>query len=258
MRSPHPWVLYSKKLQERVVNPQHVGPITPEQAGTRRLVIGQEGALQEGSVIKLYLLVREADGVIEDARFQAFGASMLIGIADCLCALVINKNYAQASRISAELVEQKLKDAQMHEASVEGLDQGINLALGALFEATGLCQDMTITDPYAVSPVSQGERSGGYHDAEWGAYSHEDKLKIINEVIAVDIAPYIALDAGGIEVKELTEQDEVIVVYQGSCTSCFSAVGATLNAIQQILKDKVHPNIRVTPDPSVLQFDIPL
>ena len=254
----HPWLVYSKKLQERILHPKHVGYFTEQEAQGKsmRLAVGQEGSMQEGTIVKLYLLVREADGVIEDVRFQAFGESSLIGIAESLCELLVNKNYAQASRISAELIDKKLRDQPTIEAFPQEVYRLVNLTLSALFEASELCQDIIITDPYSISPVSEGKgsSSGENHQAYWSTYTLDEQLTIIQEVIRLEIAPYVALDEGGVEVKELKNHYEVVVIYQGSCTSCFSATGATLNAIQQILKEKVHPNLIVTPDLSVLQF----
>lgn len=60
--------------------------------------------------------------------------------------------------------------------------------------------------------------------------------------------PYIALDAGGIEVINLIEDKQVIIAYQGSCTSCYSSIGTTLSYIQQTLRAKVHPDLVVIPD----------
>jgi NifU-like protein len=254
----HLWLLYGKKLQERIVYPKYGGYFTEQEAVLKsmRLVIGQEGSLVEGYMVKLYILVREADGVIEDARFQAFGETALIGAADGLCELILSKNYAQASRITADLIDKKLRDQPNIEAFPQQLSRVLNLVLSALFEASVLCQDIAITDPYAISPVMANKGGGpeDNHYAAWPSYSLEEKLQVIQEVITRDIAPYIALDEGGVEVKELKDDQEVIVIYQGSCTSCFSATGATLSAIQQILKSKVHPDLIVTPDLSVLQF----
>lgn len=253
-----PWMYYTKKLQERIIYPQNVGYFTPEEAKAKgmRLAIGKEGSLEEGHLIKLYLLVSEADGVIMDARFQAFGPSAFIGAADALCEILLKKNYAQASRISADLIDKKLRDHPAVEAFPEEMYRYLNLVLSAVFEASSLCQDITITDPYSHSPVVEGNRGnqGVNYYEQWPAYSLDEKLSVIKEVIDEEIAPYIALDEGGVEVTELKDDREVIVVYQGSCTSCFSATGATLNAIQQILRDKVHPELFVTPDASVLKF----
>jgi NifU-like protein len=71
---------------------------------------------------------------------------------------------------------------------------------------------------------------------------------LLEEIIARDIRPYIELDAGGIQVIDLTTENEVLIAYQGSCTSCFSATGTTLSYIQQVLRAKVHPSLVVVPD----------
>ncbi len=77
---------------------------------------------------------------------------------------------------------------------------------------------------------------------------HAQKLAVIEQVMDEHIRPYIALDAGGIDIVGLSEHRELTVTYKGSCTSCYSSVGATLSAIQGILRAKVHPEIVVTPD----------
>ncbi|MEK7084346.1 MAG: iron-sulfur cluster assembly scaffold protein, partial [Patescibacteria group bacterium] len=69
---PHPWTLYSKKLAQKIENPQFVGCFKPEDRGLR-LVIGRQDD------IALYWLVDETDGVIADIRYQVIGPSALIG-----------------------------------------------------------------------------------------------------------------------------------------------------------------------------------
>ena len=77
------------------------------------------------------------------------------------------------------------------------------------------------------------------------------KEKTIDE----EIQPYIAMDGGGIEILEFNEDHRLIIRYEGSCTSCYSAIGGTLSAIQNILRTKLDPKIEVVPDPSSLDFD---
>ncbi|HSX04708.1 MAG TPA: NifU family protein, partial [Rhabdochlamydiaceae bacterium] len=78
------------------------------------------------------------------------------------------------------------------------------------------------------------------------------KLSVIKEVVAKEIQPYIELDAGGVEVLKI-ENNQVHIAYSGSCTSCYSATGATLEAIQQLLRAKVYPELTVIPDMSFLK-----
>lgn len=71
---------------------------------------------------------------------------------------------------------------------------------------------------------------------------------VIEEVMKEEIRPYIELDGGGVEVINLLNNREVIIAYEGSCTSCFSSTGATLSYIQQTLRAKVHPELIVIPN----------
>ncbi|MEI8301591.1 MAG: NifU family protein, partial [Chlamydiota bacterium] len=250
MVSRSAWALYSQKLQNHAKNPMHVGFFTTQDAINVRCVIGKEGSLDEGRLLKLYLLIEEGSGVILDVKFQAFGPPDLIALADALCEMLPKKNYLQASRMSVDLLDKRLRDTPSQESFPESADHNANFVFFALFEACRLCQDIIIADPYAKSPVAGETVSGGQsvHQNLWMVYTLDEKLTAIRDVIAADIEPYIALDEGGVEVTELKNDFEVIVEYTGSCTSCFSSIGATLNAIQQILRDKVHPQIIVTPD----------
>jgi NifU-like protein len=99
------------------------------------------------------------------------------------------------------------------------------------------------------SPLGDGE-SRPYPN--WEELSNKQQITVIEEVIATDIRPYIELDAGGIEIVDLKGKD-LFIAYKGNCTTCYSSIGSTLQAIQQILSAKIHPQIRVIPDSSFLQ-----
>lgn len=256
MESRSSWSLYSQKLQNHAKKPSHVGFFTAQNAMNVRCVIGKEGSLDEGRFLKLYLLVEEESGMILEAKFQAFGPPDLIALADTLCEMLPKKTYLQASRMSVDLLDKRLRDSSSQESFPRSSDYNANFVFFALFEACRLCLDIVIADPYAKSPVVGDSIVAGQsiHQNLWMSYTLDEKLTAIREVITADIEPYIALDEGGVEVTELKNDLEVIVQYTGSCTSCFSSIGATLNAIQQILRDKVHPQLIVTPDMSVLHL----
>lgn len=246
---PYPWNAYSNKLTERVLSPQYVGAFEPTTGRTQemRVVIGREGNLA------LYLVVDETDGIIADAKFQAFGPSALIGAADALCELVIRKSYLQASRIHADMIDKKLRDFDNIPAFPEETSTVLNLVLAALEEACAQCDDIEVIHPSEAPPVPFGDvepQEGEYPN--WEALTHDERLGLIKKVIAEEVAPFIELDAGGIEVLELKKGLEVSIAYSGACTSCPSATGATLNAIEQILRQKVHPSLSVKPDLSFL------
>jgi len=245
------WNRYSKKLVSKIDKPHSVGSFTKEDAAARqmRLAEGREGTVQAGNAVALYWLVDPDDGIIVDSRFQAYGQSALIGAAEVACELVIGKNYDQAKRISADLLDKQVRDRADDAAFPREASPHLNLVLGAIETAAGQCTDIPFAATY-VRPPMPAELGdvveGGYPG--WQELTLKQKMGVIEEVIARDIRPYIELDAGGIDVLNLINEREVIIAYKGSCTTCFSATGTTLSYVQQILKAKVHPDLIVIPD----------
>ena len=251
---PYPWALYSKKLAQKIEHPQYAGFFLPEDVLGRglRLVIAREGSVASGNALTLYWLVDEADGIIADIRYQVFGASALIGALEAACQLLLRKNYEQAKRVSADLIDREVRDKNDQEAFPPEVYGHLNLVLSAIEMAAEQCTDIPFDDIYDNSPIHPDFGSGGLYP-NWESLDKLEKIKVIEEVIQKEIRPYIELDAGGIQIMDLSQKHELTIAYQGSCTSCHSATGSTLNAIQQILNSRVHPDIVVIPDLSFLK-----
>jgi NifU-like protein len=246
-------MIFSKKLAARIDNPKNYGWFTQEEATARqmRLVTGREGDASLGNLLCFYWLVDENDGVIVDVKCQVFGGPALMGAADATCELLLRKNYDQARRISAELIDKHLRDPSGERAFPEKSSSCLNLVISAIEDAVEKCMDIPYVEVYVAPPLSTEMGEGSVYPG-WSALSIAQKIGVIEEVIANDIRPYIELDAGGVQVLNLVDDRELIIAYQGACTSCHSATGATLHAIQQILRAKVHPDLVVTPDISFL------
>lgn len=246
-----PWNRYSKKLVTNIEKPHCVGFFTPEESEARnmRYVESTQGRMEEGNLIRLYWLVDKDDGIIVDAKFQVFGQSALIGAAEVVCNLLVGKNYDQARRITANLIDQQVRDRNDAPAFPKETSPHLNLVLEAIDHAAEQCNDLPLAENYVAPPMTLdiGEiTEGGYPG--WMELPLKKKIAVIEEVLDRDIRPYIALDAGGVEVLDLLNDRELIIAYQGTCTSCYSSVGTTLSYIQQILRARVHPNIIVIPD----------
>lgn len=237
------WDLFSKKLRTRIDHFQNVGAFNPKEAAEKgmRCVEGREGSLC------LYWLVDETDGVIADAKFQAFGPIALLAAADIACELVLRKNYDQASRLSTELLDQHVRDKKESPAFPKECAALLNQVLAAIDQAVIQCTDIPCAATYDVTPILAdfNEIPGGLPG--WDGFPEAQKRQIIEEVIDKEIRPYVELDAGGVKVLDVKEGKEVIISYEGSCTSCPSSTGSTLSAIQQILNRRVHPSLVVVP-----------
>jgi len=251
------FAFYTKKILSLLDQPRFCATLTAEQANQLgyRFVCAKEQDHHQGVKIAFYLFVNQQEGIIEKVRYQAFGSPLLIAILEAFSEMIEKKNYRQASRIGADLIENKLRDSPYDQALDKESERLLNLALSTFQEATYQCMDIDLAEGSIQTPISHlGSSSNSIHFESWSIYSHQEKLKVISDVIKVEIEPYVALDEGGVEVKELIEDKQVVIKYLGSCTSCFSATGATLSAIDQVLKQKVHPSLYVTADPSVLQL----
>jgi NifU-like protein len=116
------------------------------------------------------------------------------------------------------------------------------------------CMDIPLNEADMVSPLTS-EMLQGSGVEDWEALSLSQRKALIEEVIQTDIRPYIELDAGGIQIVDLSETHQLTIAYQGSCTSCHSATGSTLQAIEQILRAKLFAALEVVPDLSFLKID---
>lgn len=252
LTTPFPWSKYSRKLATKILRARSAGYYTEKDAEERRMRLakGTAGQASEGNEVHLYWLVDPEDGVIVDAKFQLYGQSALIGAAEGTCGLLIGKNYDQARRMSADLVDQHLRDRSDQAAFPLECAPHINLVLEAVDRAAESCEDLPLAAEYAAPPVtfdrSRLAKEGGYPG--WEGLDKKQKIAVIEDVIAREIRPYIELDAGGVEILDLVNDRELIIAYQGACTSCFSATGATLSYIQQTVRALVSNDLVVIPD----------
>ena len=248
--APFPWANYSRKLTQQIERPTSYGWFTKEETEERglRLAVGEDGDAETGNKVCLYFLVDKDDGTIIDAKFQAFGQSALIGAADTACFLLVGKNYDQAKRMTADLIDRSVRDRADVPAFPRETYPHLNLVLGAIEEACAKCSDLPFASTHAAPPVPESADVETSHYPGWMELPLKRKIAAIEEVLDKDVRPYIALDAGGIEVLNLLNDKEVVIAYQGACTSCYSSIGSTLSYIQQTLRNKIHPDITVTPD----------
>jgi len=244
---PFYWEQFSKKLREKIDRLAYAGSFSQEEADakTMRLVTGREKG-SEGEIC-LSWLVDESDGIIADAKFQVFGPIGLIAAAEIASEWVLRKNYDQASRISAELLDQHVRDRKDHSAFPRECHSFLNQVLSAIDRAVQQCQDIPFALSHDTTPILSdlGEVPGGIPG--WQELVYQQKIKILEEIIDKEIRPYIELDAGGVNVLGVNDANEVEISYEGSCTTCHSSTGSTLSAIQQILKARIHPDISVIP-----------
>ena len=248
------WQSYNDELKNRIMRPQNAGSFTSDISEDRYLAYGSEGEICDGNFFAIYILIDKEDHLIVDAKYQAFGQTPLIGAAEKACDVLIGKNIHQARRLNASLIETSFKKSSQKASFPKNCYEHINHVLSAIDSALEELPVELVGAVELSTPLETQTSSEGISYPEFFSLSKQEKLKIVQDVIDEDIAPYIALDDGGAEIKDIIGEKEVVLSYSGSCTTCYSAIGTTLTAIEKTLKDKIHPDIIVTPDMESLNF----
>lgn len=84
---------YTDKVRDYYRNPKHVGEIPDANA------VGEVGSLTCGDALKIYLKIN-ADGIIEDAKFQTFGCGSAVASAGALIDMIIGKPAEEVRKIT--------------------------------------------------------------------------------------------------------------------------------------------------------------
>jgi NifU-like protein len=106
------WETYSRKVNDRMSNPRHLGEITEERAAALggRLVVADWGAEVCGDAIRAWWVVDPKTDRVLDATFRTFGCGTAIASSDMMCDLCIGKTVDEALKITNLDVEAALRD----------------------------------------------------------------------------------------------------------------------------------------------------
>lgn len=246
------WDRYSKKMQGRLETLRAAGFFTTEIANDSDLHLASGFKEYEEQKLSFYFLVDKTEGIISDAKFQAYGDAALLALADITTTYVIGKTYAQVERTSKGLLIKQFAEEKESFTLPEELEDHLQLILDALKEACFQCHNipLEVHSPLVRSP--EGKEPSQYPD--FLTLNKKEQLSIVEEVLNSEVRPYVALDEGGVEVLDLVNGHELMIAYKGSCTSCYSSIGSTLSAIQGILQEKIHSSLKVVPNMDNLEL----
>lgn len=249
------WDEYSKSFTQRILNPRNLGFFHENETAHQqmRVVVGEAGMIQEGNKISISLVVDTTDGVIADAKFQAYGESTLIGTIDAACEWIIHKHYEQVKDLQVECIDRAFLNLPMDSNLFKKVALHLDFVLIATSIATKKCIDLPHKRP-SSRPHLNSEELEALPLPHWDLLNTNEKLNLIQKVIHEEVRPFIELDSGGIEVLSLRNEQEVIIAYHGACASCPASTGTTLDTIQHLLRSRLSPTLKVIPDPSFLQF----
>src|SRR6185503_11820488 len=98
-------------------------------------------------------------------------------------------------------LEKRLQDRGEEKSELE-LHPYLNIAIDAIEEAAEGCEGLPLPQSYAT-PLDRGQERGEGGYPNWVELHKEEKLRVIEELFAEEIRPYIELDQGGVKVVDL-------------------------------------------------------
>jgi len=99
-----------------------------------------------------------------------------------------------------------------------------------------------------ISKAADANASGA--DVPFKEMTIVQKIKAVDKVIDDNIRQMLIMDGGDMEILDIKDNGEnidIYIRYLGACNGCASASTGTLFAIENTLKEKLDPNIRVLP-----------
>ena len=94
------------------------------------------------------------------------------------------------------------------------------------------------------------DASASGSDASFREMTIVQKIKAVDKVVDDNIRQMLVMDGGDMEILDIKENGEnidIYIRYLGACSGCASSSTGTLFAIENILKEKLDPSIRVLP-----------
>ena len=102
-----------------------------------------------------------------------------------------------------------------------------------------------LAPPIRQAPSTTGQAPGpAPHWDRPEVDENDPMIQDVRKVLAAAILPALAADGGGLDIIGRHEK-QIMIRYQGACTSCPSGLTGTLMAIEGILRKEVDPEIVV-------------
>jgi len=246
------WNSYTKKMREFLNRPLSVGAFSKEIAEMICLK-GEVGDQEEGNWFQIEVMVDTTDGVIADVKYLFFGPTNLLLALEASSRFLVRKNVRQAAKISIDILDRFLRDQDSVPALTNKQTPYFMFVVEGVLEALSKAPSIEVSEYTTPFSGIDGATTKNFQE-NWEELTDQKRMEILEEVFEEHIRPYLAIDEGGVEILEIEEKTRVKIAYSGNCTSCFSAIGGTLQGIQNVLVERIHPKITVIPDLKNLQL----
>ena len=240
------WNRYTKKMHDFLKRPLSIGAFGQQPDGMICLK-AEAGAKDEGNWFQIQVVVDTADGVIADTKYLFFGPTILLVALETLSRFIVRKNIKQAKKIHPEILDRFLRQEESKPALDEKQIPYLLFVIEGFLDALSQAPEIDIQEYTTPLDGMKGDRCETLAE-DWDELSDQKRVEILETVFEEHIRPFLAIDEGGVQILGIENKTQVKIAYSGNCTSCFSSIGGTLQGIQNVLNQRIHPKLTVVPD----------
>ncbi len=239
----------SQKLQDIAKAPKYRGAIFQIEADEKGLALVDVKVAS----LKVYLMIDPDCDKILETRFFTYGGPIFTALADTFCKKIQMVTVDDACKITAESIEEELRDIPEVRAipetapEIKQLNELIKLVEETYPEKKGVAI-ITREKLDRIKYRTQTAEGRAEADAEWNAMTKVQKIEKIEEWLHKSVRGTLQGDGGDLEILDLTDDNRLKIKFQGACAGCGSAMGGTLFFIEDELKDNVYYNLIVEPE----------
>jgi Fe-S cluster biogenesis protein NfuA/NifU-like protein involved in Fe-S cluster formation len=237
------------QARARLQAPRFVGELVPEQAtaGGMTLLASDHGAASASDHISLQALV-DAEGVIRDVRYTPLATGLSLLTFDVLAEYIIDASIHMAATVTPRQLTVHLHE-QGYEVDADTAGSGDpDRPFYVLVKLAGRWRSMHGgADGESAAPDAAPVSTGGPQTADqlpWDEVGLFERVRRIEAVLDEHIRDALAADGGGMELVDL-QGNNLVVQYQGACGSCSSAIGGTMQFIEDTLEAQLGVPLRL-------------
>ncbi|MFW5830197.1 MAG: NifU family protein [Planctomycetota bacterium] len=216
----------NQQSRQRLADLRFVGELTRVDANARdlRLIETEHGAAAAKDHIRVMALVNDEDR-IRDIRFTSLATGIELLTFELLMEWCINRKLDELVVGSPDALTRYL-DAEGYDFPASQVGAGSR------------------TQPYFVllklsgRSVASEQAAATKNEVDWQQAGLFEKVRRVESTLDDHVRPALASDGGGMEVIDLRpgEVNVLVVEYQGACGSCASAIGGTMQFIEDTLE----------------------
>ncbi|MFW5845668.1 MAG: NifU family protein [Planctomycetota bacterium] len=233
----------NEKARARLGDLRFIGELTQVDANARglQLIQTEHGAASTDDHIRLSLLVDERERV-QDIRFKTLATGVPLLTFELMAEWCLGRSLEEIKQLTPARLTRDLEEWDYaFEAGTAGAGAA-GQPYFVLVKAAGRGKSAVTDEPASGGGPTTADK------LPWTEVGLFEKVRRVEAVLDEHVRPALASDGGGMDIVDLKtgEEENVLVVqYSGACGSCSSAIGGTMQFIEDTLELQIGVRFRL-------------